>query len=84
MADIKKQVSTAYNELPEGYKRRASEIYGSTRAYFGSIIRGEVKDIDSYYLAFNAIKQAGAEALRKVTANVNAINAIELAPKQVA
>ena len=84
MSNIKQQVVEAYKQLPEGYKRRASEIYGSTRAYFSSIIRGEVKDIDTYYSAFYAIKQAGSEALKNVTENVERINAIKVNPNKVA
>lgn len=69
LEEIKNRVKKAYNKLPTGYKNRAAFIHGTSLNYFGRVCNdGEAKNIDVYYSALNAIKQAAKDYLDKMKA----------------
>lgn len=78
MEDIKEAVKEGYDNLPDGGKKRAADIYGALPVNFKKIVNGSYKDQSVYYVAFNAIKQAAKDCKKYTDEKVLKVLSIEV------
>lgn len=64
MDEMRLKVSQAYSLLPDHCKSDAWNIHGAGSSYFLRIVKGQPKNIDVYYSALNAIKQAAKQTFK--------------------
>ena len=76
MSNIKEDLKKAYDLLPDGYRKRATEIHGVEYSYFIRIVKGLVKGEDTYHLALQAVKQAAKEAVEDAESAAKEIEVI--------
>ena len=72
--EMRLKVSQAYSLLPDQCKREAASIHGVGVPYFIRITKGEPQNIDVYYSALSAMKQAAKQTFR----NLEILKSIEV------
>ncbi len=73
---IKKKLKKAYNALPEGYKKIASEIHGCESQYFNRIVQGKVVAPEAYTKALESVKKASERAVKEAQESAKKIEVI--------
>lgn len=72
----REELKKAYDNLLEGQKKRASQVYGCESTYFTAIANGtkEVKDESIIEQMIQAVKQASKDVLDDAQESFNKIN----------